>query len=148
MFESGGSFVFQRVTDGIRKPVVRFRLASGRRVELLGFHLEPGWAIGGETPRPVLEEVVRRLYPNESPVVVADLERVQGNAYLCLAYLCLAYLYSDTPVRRDKPANYSALLLCGLIGNIDKGVKGVRAIVAEMLSQVEWEACATEDFMW
>jgi hypothetical protein len=40
MFRAGDSLVFQRVTDSIRKPVVRFRLPYGRQVELLAFHLE------------------------------------------------------------------------------------------------------------
>src|SRR5262245_44782877 len=44
MFRDGDSLVFQRVTGGLRKPILRFRLRSGRQVELLGFHLEPGWA--------------------------------------------------------------------------------------------------------
>jgi hypothetical protein len=132
--------VFQRVTGGLRKPVVRFRLASVREVELLAFHLEPGWAIGGGTPRPILEEVVRRLYPNESPVLVADFARFQGDAFLCIAYL-----YSDTPASRDGLGNYSVLLACGLVRSINGSVRG---IVAELLSQIDREACATDDFMW
>src|SRR5262245_8243967 len=140
MFREGDSLVFQRVTGGIRKPIVRFRFASGRQVELLAFHLEPVWAYTGGDPRPVLEEVVRRLYPNETPVVVTPPEQVA-----CEAFLCVAYLYSDTPARRDSVANYSFLLVCGLVERIGSGV---RALVSELLSRVDWEASATDDFLW
>jgi hypothetical protein len=140
MFRRGDSFVFQRVTGGLRKPIVRFRLASGRKVELLGFHLEPGWAFAGDTPRPIVEEVARRLYPNDKPVIVTAPERFQGPAFLCVAYL-----YSDTPTRRGSSVCYSVLLMCGLVENIDKGVRG---IVGDLLSQVDWEVAATDDCMW
>jgi hypothetical protein len=135
------SFVFQRVTGGLRKPIVRFGLQSGRKVELLGFHLEPGWAFGGEIPRPSAEEVARRLYPDERPVFVGGL----GEAFQP-AWLCVAYLYSDTPTgRRGSGICYSVLLVCGLVTNIDKGVRG---LVCELLSQVDWEASAVNDVMW
>ena len=135
----GNELVFQRVTACLRKPVTRFGLPSGRHVELLGFHLEPGWAVGSEAPRLVIEDVVRRLYPNERPVFVGDV-RPDGPAYLCVANL-----YSDTPVGRDGVGNYSVLLVCGLVADIDRGV---RAIVSELLSQVDWEASAQDDMMW
>jgi hypothetical protein len=140
MFREGDSLVFQRVTGGIRKPIVRLRLASGRQLELLAFHLEPAWAFGGESPRPVVEEVARRLYPHETPVVVTDVERFQGSAFLCLAYV-----YSDSPARRDTVANYSVLLVGGLVEGINKGIRGM---LAELLARVDWEASATDDFMW
>ena len=107
MFRQGDSLVFQRVTGGLRKPIVRFILASGRRVELLGFHLEPGWAFGGASPRPIAEEVVRRLYPDERPVFVHRPDQVAGPAWLCVAYL-----YSDTAARPGGTAlTYSVLLV-------------------------------------
>jgi hypothetical protein len=135
------SFVFERVTAGLRKPIVRFRLPSGRRLELLAFHLEPGWAFNGESPRPIAQEVVRRLYPNEQPVFVGEPDQATGPAYLCVAYL-----YSDTPTQRGGSAlNYSVLLVCGLVENIDKGIRGV---VCELLSGVDWEANAADDSMW
>jgi hypothetical protein len=85
--------------------------------------------------------VVRRLYPDERPVFVEEPEQATGPAYLCVAYL-----YSDTPTRGCGTAlNYSVLLVCGLVKNIDKGVRGV---VCELLSQVDWEGSATDDFMW
>lgn len=61
MLRENDSIVFQRVTGGLRKLIVRFRLASGRQVELLGFHLEPGCAFNGDAPRAIIEDVVRRL---------------------------------------------------------------------------------------
>jgi hypothetical protein len=141
MFREGDSLTFQRVTGALRKPIVRFGLASGRQVELLGFHLEPGWAFGGESPRPIAQEVVRRLYPNERPMFVAEPERAAGPAWLCAAYL-----YSDTPVRPGGTAlDYSVLLVCGLVADIGVGVRGM---VCELLSRVEWEAAATDDAMW
>jgi hypothetical protein len=141
MFRESDSFVFQRVTAGLRKPIVRFRLPSGRQVELLGFHLEPGWAFDGESPRPIAEEVVRRLYPNERPVFVGKPDKTPWPAWLCVAYL-----YSDAPARRGGTTlDYSVLLVCGLVGDIGKGVHGM---VCELLSQVEWEASATDDSMW
>jgi hypothetical protein len=141
MSREGDSFVFQRLTAALRKPIVRFRLPSGRRVELLGFHLEPGWAFGGESPRPIAHEVARRLYPDEQPVFVGDPEQTAGPAWLCVAYL-----YSDTPARPGGTAlDCSVLLACGLVSDI--GV-GVRAMVGELLSRIEWEAVAADDMMW
>jgi hypothetical protein len=140
MLRVDDSFVFQRVTTGLRKPAVRFHLASGRSVELRGFHLEPAWSSTGEVWRLKLEEVARRLYPNESPVVVGHPACGEGPAFLCAAYF-----FSDSPTRSERSANYSVLLVCGLVEDIDKGVRG---IVCELLSQVDWEACATDDFMW
>jgi hypothetical protein len=142
MFREGDSLVFQRVTGGLRKPSLRFVLPSGRKVELLGFHLEPGWAFGGEAPRPIAEEVVRRLYPNERPVFVGP---PQGEAS-GPAWLCVAYLYSDTPAGRGGSGIcYSVLLVCGLVENIDRGVRG---LVCELLAQVDWDASAVNDVMW
>jgi hypothetical protein len=141
MIREGDSFVFQRVTRGLRKPVIQFGLPSGRKVELLGFHLEPGWTFAGEAPRPVAEEVVRRLYPGERPVFVGGLGKANGPAWLCVAYL-----YSDRPTGKGGSAlEYSVLLVCGLVENIDKGIRGV---VCELLSQVDWEASAANDVMW
>src|SRR5262245_46443293 len=140
MFRTDDNFVFQRVTAGLRKPIVRFRLQSGRQVELLGFHLEPGWVFTGDTPKAVLGEVAHRLYPNETPVFITPPEQFKGPAFVCAAYL-----YSDTPVCPDSSVNYSVLLICGLITNIDKGVRG---IVSNLLSGVDWEASAKDDFMW
>ena len=141
MFRESDSLVFQRVTGGIRKPIVRFGLPSGRRVELLGFHLEPGWAFGGESPRPIAEEVVRRLYPDERPVFVGEPDKAAGPAWLCAAYL-----YSDAPARPGGTAlDYSVMLICGLVDDIRKGVRGM---VCELLSRVEWETNATDDLMW
>lgn len=140
MFREGDSFVFQRVTSCLRKPIIRFSLPSGRRVELLGFHLEPGWAFGSESPRPIAEENVSRLYPGGRPVFVGELEKATEPAWLCVAHL-----YSDTPAGSDIPANYSWLLVCGPVSNIDAGIRGM---VCELLTQVEWEAVATDDFMW
>ena len=141
MFREGDSLVFQRITGGLRKPIVRFRLPSGRRVELLGFHLEPGWAFGGESPRPIAEEVVRRLYPNERPIFVGVWDEGTGPAWLCVAYM-----YSDMPARKDGTAlDYSVLLVCGLVANIDQGVRG---IVCGLLSGVDWEAVTVDDAMW
>jgi hypothetical protein len=140
MFREGDGLVFQRVTGGLRKPIVRFRLESGRQIELLGFHLEPAWAFTGEAARPIVDEVVRRLYPNERPVVVDTPERFEGSAFLCVAYL-----YSDTPVRKGTSLCFSVLLVCGLVGNIDKGVRG---IVCDLLSQVDWETAAVDDSIW
>ena len=59
------SLMFQRVIGGIRKPVVRFNLPSGRPVELLAFHLEPAWAFGGQSPARSPRPVVERLYPHQ-----------------------------------------------------------------------------------
>jgi hypothetical protein len=140
MFRDGDSLVFQRVTGCLRKPIVRFGLPSGRRVELLGFHLEPGWAFGSESPRPAAEEVVRRLYPNERPVFIGEPEKEAGPAWLCVAYL-----YSDTPARSGGVANCSSLLACGLVSDLGAGVRGM---VCQLLSRVEWEAVAADDFMW
>jgi hypothetical protein len=139
MSRAGDDIVFQRVTGCLRKPVTRFRLASGRQIELLGFHLEPGWASTGNAWRPIAEEVARRLYPNESPVIVGNPETVPGPSYLCVAYF-----YSDSPVEGDLPANYSLLPLCGFVENVDKGIRG---IVCDLLSQADWEASASNDFM-
>jgi hypothetical protein len=141
MFREADSLVFKRVTGALRKPILRFGLPSGRQVELLAFHLEPGWAFDGETPRSVAREVVRRLYPNERPVFVGEPDQAAGPAYLCVAYL-----YSDTPTGENCSAfNYSVLLVCGLVENIDKGI---RAVVCELLSQVDWDRSAANDFMW
>lgn len=141
MFRSGDSLVFQRVTGALRKPIVRFELPNGRRVELLGFHLEPGWAFGGEPPQPSAREVARRLYPHERPVIVGVSEHTLEPAWLCVAYLC-----SDTPTQPgDTVYNYSVLLVCGLVADIGVGVRGM---VGELLSRVEWEAVATDDAMW
>jgi hypothetical protein len=87
-----------------------------------------------------VEEVALRLYPNEAPVIVGHPEHADGPAFLCITYL-----FSDSPTRNDLPRNSSRLLLCGLVERIDKGVLG---IVCELLSQVDWEACATDDFIW
>jgi hypothetical protein len=133
------SVFFQRVTIGHRKPAVRFHLPSGRAVELIGFHLEPAWAYSSEPPQLLVREVARRLYPNECPVIVGHPEHAEGPAFLCVTYL-----FSDSPARSDRPRNSSWLLLCGLVERIDKGVRG---IVCELLSQVDWEACATDDLM-
>jgi hypothetical protein len=132
--------LFQRVTTGLRKPVTRFLTTSGRQVELLSFHLEPGWAFAGDNPRPVMQEVSRRLYPHQSPVIVGDPESAQGDAYLCVAHL-----FSDTPTRPDRPRNCSELLVCGLVREIEVGVHD---IVRALLSQVDWDAGATDDFLW
>jgi len=141
MFRETDSLVLQRVTGGLRKPIVRFGLPSGRKVELLGFHLEPGWAFNGESPRPIVQDVVRRLYPRERPVFVSDPELATGPAWLCIAYL-----YSDTPTHRGRTAlDYSVLLLCGLISDIGIGVRGM---VCELLSRIEWENVATDDAIW
>src|SRR5688572_15517987 len=117
MLRPEDSLAFQRVTGAIRKPVIRFRLASGRHVELLAIHFEPGWAYTGAVPRPILQEIVSRLYPNETPVVVANLENVSG-----AAFVCIAYFYSDAPVNGDAAANYSVLLACAPISNIDQNI--------------------------
>lgn len=141
MIHQNDNLVFQRVTSGLRKPVVRFRLPSDRQVELLAFHLEPAWSFGEESPQFIAREVIRRLYPNEQPVFVGEQEQAAESAYLCVAYL-----YSDTPTRRDGTTlEYSILLLCGLVKNIDAGVRG---IVCELLSRIDWEASATDDVMW
>jgi hypothetical protein len=140
MFRDGDSLVFQRVTGCLRKPIVRFALPSGREIELLSFHLEPGWAFGGESPRPIAEEVVRRLYPNERPVFVGEQPNAAGSSWLCVAYL-----YSDTPVRSTGVSNYSVLLICGFVKNVDVGV---RDVVCELLAAVDWESVASEDAMW
>jgi hypothetical protein len=115
MLRSDDSLVFQRVTGGIRKPILRFRLASGRNVELLSLHFEPGWAYTGGTPRRIMKEVITRLYPNEVPFVIADLGNHSGTAFLCVAYFC-----SDRPVRGEQAANYSVLLACGPVENINR----------------------------
>jgi hypothetical protein len=107
---------------------------------LLGFHLEPGWAVGSEWPQAVAEDVVRRLYPNERPVFIGEPEKANGPAWLCVVYL-----YSDTPARSDDTANYSSLLACGLVNDVGLDV---RSIVCQLLSQVEWNAVAVNDFMW
>jgi hypothetical protein len=140
MFRVDDTFVFQRVTGCLRKPIVRFRMQSGRSVELLGFHLEPGWAFGGESPRPAMEEVARRVYPSERPVFIGEQEGSDKPAWLCLAYL-----YSDAPARESNFANYSVLLIGGLISNVDVGIRG---IVCDLLSRVDWEAVATDDLLW
>jgi hypothetical protein len=141
MFREGDSLVFQRVTGGIRKPIVRFGLPSGRQVELLAFHLEPAWAFAGESPRPIAREVVRRLYPNERPVFAGEPDQADRPAYLCVAYL-----YSDTPAGGGPGAvGYSVLLVCGLVENIDRGVRG---LVCELLSSIDWEVSATDDILW
>lgn len=140
MPENADSLLFQRVTGCIRKPVARFRLASGRQAELLAFHLEPAWAFAHETPRPVAAEVARRLYPNETAVVVTPPEQWPG-----AAFLCVAYLFSDSATRREATANCSYLLVCGSVEGIDSGIQSV---VAELLSRVDWDASATNDFIW
>jgi hypothetical protein len=141
MYRESDSFVFQRVTGGLRKPILRFRLANGRQIELLGFHLEPAWAFGREEPRPNVEKVLRRLYPHEKPVVITEPEHYEGSAFLCVAYL-----YSDSPAKKKgSTLDYSVLLVCGLVADIDKGVRG---IVSELLSKVDWESAATDDSMW
>lgn len=61
------------------------------------------------------------------------------------AFLCIAYLYSDTPAGRNSSGNYSALLVCGFVANINKGI---RTIVSDLLAQLDWETAATDDFMW
>ena len=142
MADEGESLVFQRVTSGIRKPVVRFGLPSGRRVELLAFHLEPGWAFGGgAAPRHIAHDVVKRLYPHGRPVFVTEPEQATGPAWLCVAQLC-----SDTPTESGAAhSNYSVLLVCGLIRDVSVGVRG---IVCELLSRVDWDTAATDDMMW
>src|SRR5688572_28558267 len=116
MPEDADNVIFERVTGCIRKPVVRFRLASGRQVEPLAFHLEPAWAFNYETPRPIVAEVVRRLYPGERAVVVPP-PPAQGSGP---AFLCVAHLYSDAPAGRPEGvANHSSLVVCGLVDRID-----------------------------
>jgi hypothetical protein len=143
MFREVDSFVFQRITGGIRKPIVRLSLPAGREVELLGFHLEPAWAFAGQCPRLAVHEVVKRLYPNQQPIFVGVVDEAAASGYLCAAYL-----FSDGPTRRGRDnaaVNYSVLLVCGLVENIEKGI---RTIVAELLSQVDWDAFADDDFLW
>jgi hypothetical protein len=139
MFRESDSLIFQRVTGALRKPIVRFELATGRQVELLGFHLEPGWAFG-DSPQPLAEEVARRLYPNERLVLLGEPNRAPEPAWLCLAYL-----YSDSPMRPGGVSNYSVLLVGGLVRDIGVGVDG---LVCDLLAGVEWEAVATDDVMW
>ena len=131
--------VFERVTGGIRKPAMRFTLASGRRVELLALHLEPAWAYTGVEPRAAMGEVLRRLYPDEKPVVVTPPPR-EGAA----AFLCMVHLISNTPAK-EGAGNYSYLFACGTVERVDVGV---RNLVCELLSGVNWEFDATDDFMW
>jgi hypothetical protein len=52
MLRVDDSVFFQRVTVGHRKPAVRFHLASGRPVELIGFHLEPAYLISASDAFP------------------------------------------------------------------------------------------------
>jgi hypothetical protein len=134
------SFVFQRVTVGIRKPIVRFQFSSGRKVELLGFHLEPAWASGGENPRSCIDQLVARLYPNENPLILGDIDNHPG-----AAFLCVAHFYSDTAVTGSSTGNYSILLFCALVSDIGRTV---RTIAGEILAQVDWDAHATNDVMW
>lgn len=134
------SLVFQRVTVGLRKPVMRFQLASGRQVELLAFHLEPTCTFCYESPRPIVHEILRRLYPSGTPVIIDDLEHAEGPTWLCIAHLC-----SDAPAAGDIPANCSYLLVCGLVRNIDVGV---RTMVCELLSRVDWNTSAENEFLW
>jgi hypothetical protein len=130
----------QNLPGCLRKPVVPFGLPCGRQVELLGFHLEPGCVFGGESPRPVSEEVARRLYPNESAVWVGEPAKSDGPAWLCVAYL-----YSDTPAQAGGVGNYSVLLVGGLFCDISVSV---RAMVCGLLAGITWEAVATDDAMW
>jgi hypothetical protein len=141
MFRADDSFVFQRVTGGLRKPIMRFRLASGRNIELIALHFEPGWAFNGEHPRPIIKEVIARLYPNEEPLIIADVEKYSG-----AAFLCVAYFYSDTPVKeRGCGLDYSVLLVCALVENLNQSVRNT---VCDILAKVDWESHATNDSMW
>jgi hypothetical protein len=133
--------VFDRITFGIRKPVVRFTLASGRRIELVAFHLEPAWsAAQSGDGLPQLAEVARHLCPNDKATIVPPRA---GSA--AAAFACVADLQSDEPTRRDGIANCSSMVLVGLIERIDAGVRGM---VSELLSQVDWDANATDDTWW
>jgi len=87
-----------------------------------------------------MKDVVSRLYPNETPHFIGDLMSHAGPAFLCVAYF-----YSDAPVKKGDIGNYSLLLLCGLVENIDRGI---RNILCDLLSEVDWELTASNDVMW
>jgi hypothetical protein len=134
------SLYFERVTHCLRKPVIRFGLPSGRQVELLSFHLEPAWLYGGDSPSLIAHDVVRRLYPHDRAVFVDDSSEVAWPAFLCACELC-----SDWETGRLPFTDHSFLLLCGFVQNVDRGI---RAIVADLLSRVDWEANASDDMLW
>jgi hypothetical protein len=139
MYRHDDGFVFQRVTGGLRKPIMRFRLVSGRSVELISLHFEPGWAIGGEEPRSIAREVAARLYLHENPVFLES-EQIEGTAFLCVAFF-----YSDKPAHGAGVSNYSALLTVSFVNNLSHCV---RNIVSDILAKVDWEVQANNDFMW
>ena len=132
------SLPFQFVNAPLRKPIIRISLPNGRQIELVGFHLEPGWT-NPETPLRI-EVVSRRLYPDVKPVFVGE-----HAGYIGSGWLCLAYLLSDTPIRHDSLDNCSWLLVAGIIQNVDVGV---RSMVNELLSKVTWESVASDDSFW
>src|SRR5262245_25214617 len=141
MFRPEDSLVFQCVTGGIRKPIMRFRLASGRNVELIAVHFEPAWGFIGDEPRPIIDEIVARLHPNEKPLIVESAENHKG-----AAFLCVAYFYSDTSARGSGTSlTYSVLLVCSLVESLNRSI---RSIVSDLLAKVDWEASATDDDMW
>lgn len=132
--------VFQWSTGGIRKPIVRYRLATGREVELLSFHLEPAWARSATEPRLAVDDVLRRLYPHGRAVRLFNPNSFPSQAFLAVALLCSEYATTNDP-----SVNTSDLLICDLVESIDRGV---RFIVSEMLAKVDWEGNASNDFFW
>jgi len=133
------SFVFQRVIDGLRKPKIRFHLPSGRQVELISFHLEPAWSMPPN--KPILREILDRLYPNCRTVILPH-----PDTRTEMAFGCVALFYSDQSSKgQGNGIEYSSLVIGGLIENIDRGI---RAIATELLSQVNWEIDAEDDVMW
>ena len=132
--------VFTRVTAGLRKPSVRMQLANGRRVELLSFHLEPGYCWNGKKITPIFDEVAARLFYSVDVHWVTEPAVGDGDGFLCIAYFC-----SDTPTTDTAIANASYLLLGSFIQNINHGVQG---IVSDMLSAIVWETTAEDEFVW
>ena len=131
------SLAFVRTTKAIRKPAVRFRLASGRSVELLAIHLEPGYLVNGEA---VFDQVAARLYPNDKPVWITSPIDCESDGFLCLAQF-----FSDAPTDNAAAANCSYLLVGGFVPSISDGI---RSIASELLAAVEWEPAATNEFLW
>lgn len=135
------SVTFAHLTVGIRKPVTRYGLPSGRELELLGFHLVTARS-ANERMRDAAAREAARLYPGSKVVFADDPMTADGPAYLCFVELA-----SDQVVEPSHLGGWgsSYLTLCGPVRDIGVGVLG---LVAELLSRVDWDAVAVNDVLW
>ena len=131
---------FQRTTKALRKPRFRLHLDCGRQVELLAFHLEPAFAAGPETPRPVFRDVAKRLYPDLTPTWANLPSDVADDCFVCLAYFC-----SNAPTNDTTTANCSYLLVGGFFNDIQIEIP---RLASGLLNSVTWNEVAENEFLW